>query len=258
MAQPGITVAGNPAPIRVSVSRDVARTDAPETRYVYRGTNLAVGSAFTLLASGAARASFRQDGASASAEIVYKEITAFQDVIEIDFNSVHREWWTAPAYAAFAATTRVNIIAAIERFNKEAAELDSPAAIAALFTNEKDVLNNNVAGAGDAFEDIWMNGETYLALLPVVTFTRNVSREHRESFVISNIGLVFSTAAIIAELPRIAQWAVSEVTNTVATNALQTLGWLKTGRYGVTSDGGAQYVQQFIFDSWPTARYTFV
>lgn len=63
---------------------------------------------------------------------------------------------------------------------------------------------------------------------------------------------------MIAELPPVAQFQIAEITNTIAANSLQTLGWLKSGRYAQSSDGGVQYVQQYTFDSWPTNRYAFV
>lgn len=251
----GVTVAGNPAPIQISEQEDRFLVDAKERRLTYRGERVALASIFPALSVNTVRSTFRQDGASATAEIIVKDGESIVDIVEIDFNSEQRAWYRAPAYAPLTDNEKTAITAKVQ-------ELENYASGDGITAAQILTKTNSIAAAlgslGNAFRDLILNGSTYLALLPVVTWTRTVAQTFATPFVILDIGKVFSTAAMNANLPVNPQLAIAEVTNTVAANSLQTLGWLKTGRYSISSDGGVQYIQQYTFDSWPTARYSFV
>lgn len=251
----GVTVHGNPAPIQTQLQEDRFLVDAKERRLTFRGERVAMESAFPSLAFNSVRATYRQDGASGTAEIILKDGTSIVDVVEIDFNSEQRAWYRAPANVGFSNHEQVAIAGKAQELEQFAASDKTPAEVLAEMNSMAAALGGDL---GDAFLDLIRNGPTYLALLPVVTWTRTVGPTFANPFVILDIGKVFSTAAMTANLPLNPQLAVDEVTNTVAANSLQTLGWLKAGRYSVASDGGVQYIQQYTFDSWPTRRYEFV
>lgn len=251
----GVTVVGNPAPIQIQLQEDRFLVDAKERRLTFRGERVAVEAAFPGLALNSVRATYRQDGASGTAEIILKDGETVVDVVEIDFNSEARAWYRAPAYVTLTDHERTAVVAKVQELENFAAGDGITASQILTKTNS---IATALGGLGDAFRDLILNGPTYLALLPVVTWTRTVGPTFATPYVILDIGKVFSTAAMNANLPLNPQLAVEEVTNTVAANSLQTLGWLKTGRYSVSSDGGVQYIQQYTFDSWPTARYLFV
>ncbi len=250
----GVRVHGTPGPIQIREQVDRFLVDAPETRLTYRGERVATASAFPGLSVNTARASYRQDGASAEIELILKATDLFVDIVEIDFNSVQRPWWTSPAYEGFTNDDRLAILGKLRELEIYAGEGHTPAEIA----TKRATLAGELGALADAFNDLILNGETYQALLPVITYTRTVSPVFAAPFVIADIGRVFSTAAMNANVPLNPQFAVSEIINTIAENELQTLGWLKSGRYGISSDGGAQYIQQYTFDAWATARYEFV
>lgn len=251
----GVTVAGTPGPIQVSEQLDRSITESPERRLHYRGERVATASAFGLVAANAAHASYRQDGASATIDVVYKDITEVVDTVEIDFNAVQREWWTCPAYSVLTNGELAAILGRLKALEDYASD---PTNTPGQVDGERLLYIQQLGGlAGQAFDDILANGETYIALLPVVTFTRSVSAFFGTPFVILDMGKLFTTAQVIANVPGPFQFGIAQVTNTVAANSLQTLAWLKTGRYGRSSDGGALYIQQYIFDAYATGRYTF-
>ncbi len=255
MPSKGIRVAGNPAPIRVSYAIERSILEPGETRQIYRGENIAMRSAFDLLGLKANRSSFRQDGAAASAEIVSRSVELVVEVVEIDFTAATRDWWTCPAYASLTSADRFKVLSALKAIEDFSSEGHSAAEIAAFIASLEDDFPAPYAAI---VEDVFLNGETYLAILPVITYTRSVSRYYPQKFVIGDIGKVFSTAAMNAQVPTDPQFDVSEVTNTIAANSKQTLGWLKSGRRLISSDGTSQYIQQYVFDAYPTARYTFI
>ena len=255
----GVTVAGTPGPIRISEQRYVSRTDAPELHETYRGERVATFSAFGLLVVNAAHASYRQEGASATIDRVFKDETAYVDTVEIDFNAVQREWFYAPVYSGLTVNDVWAVEGAIQELNKYASEEHTYAEVKSKRQQlaVRLALGDGAQLLADAFNDIRLNGLSFTALLPVVTFTRNVAPGWPTPFVIADMGKLFTTAGVLSSVPANAQWGIIEVTGTLAANSLQTLAWFKTGRYGVSSDGGAQYVQQYIFDAYPTNRYVF-
>lgn len=251
----GVHVAGTPGPIQISEQEDRFLTDAKERRLTFRGERVAVASQFPALALNSARATYRQDGASATAEIILKDGESIVDLVEIEFNEEQRAWYRAPAYADLTESQKVAVESKVQELINFA---NGEGVTATQVATRKASIEAALGVLGPAFNDVIHNGPTYLALLPAVTWTRTVGPTFAAPFVILDIGKVFSTAAMNANLPINPQLAISEITNTVAANALQTLGWLKTGRYAVSSDGGVQYIQRYTFDSWPTARYTFI
>jgi len=259
----GVTVHGTPGPIRISEQRDVSRTDAPELREIYRGERVATFSAFGLLANNATRASYRQDGASATIDRTFKDESQCVETVEIDFNAVQRDWFTSPYFSTLTGGEVRSVMGRVALV-KEYAETNSAATgephtdveVASYIQTLADAFNN--PKCGDGLVDVLQNGETYIALLPVITYTLSVAQNYATQFVIADIGKVFYTDSMNANVPLNPQFVVSEITNTIGANPNQTLGWLKMGRYGISSDGGAQYVQQYIFDAYPTLRYTFV
>lgn len=252
----GVRVHGTPGPIRISEGIHLAIADAPERRLSYRGERVAMFSQFGLLAANAAHATLQQDGASASAEIIIKDIEGIVDIVEIEFNSVSRDVFFSPGYSELTNGDRAAILGKLKVLEAYA---NDDAHTPAQVESKRASLEAELGGiVGEAFDDIIANGDTYLALLPVITYTRTVAVNFATPFVILDIGKVFSTAAMNQNVPLNPQFAVTEITNTIFANPLQTLGWLKSGRYQIASDGGAQYIQQYTFDAWPTARYTFV
>jgi hypothetical protein len=217
---------------------------------------VATASAFGLLATGTEQATYRQDGASASIELTYKDTLTVVDTVEIDFNTVQRPWWTAPLYVTLTPDMRVTLSAAFRKLDKYTSERERT--LQEVLTKYIQIRDEMVPFLGAAFEDIKYNGDTYTAIIPVVTFTRAVSHFYGSAFIIEDMGKVFSTEAMLAQVPAEAQFAIVEVTNTVGNNGAQTLGWLKSGRYGRTSDGGSNYVQQYVFDAYATNRYRFI
>ena len=252
----GVKVHGTPGPIQIREQVDRFLIDAPETRLTFRGEREATLAAFPGLSVNTARASYRQDGASAEIELILKATNVVVDVVEIDFNSVQRPWYTAPFYSGLTTEERGAIAGAVQEFI-EFVQTDNPSQ--AEITAKKAALLAKLGANAAAFDDLYLNGDTYLALLPVITFTRTVAPTFATPMVILDIGKVFSTAAMNAVVPANPQIPVADVVgNTIAANEQQTLGWLKSGRYGISSDGGAQYIQQYTFDAWPTNRYEFV
>lgn len=253
MARPGITVAGNPAPIQTSYAYEHGIRGFAERRTTFKGEQQSMFAAYKGLRTNAARASIRQEGAVATAEFVFNGIDIV-DTVEIDFNSSAREWWTCPAYATLTKSERLAIAGKVREIARYAEDGHTLGEIDAETTR----LSNLLGSLAPIFEDIILNGETYQALLPVITFTRTVAHYYGNPYEILDIGKVFSTAAMNANVPVNPQFVVAEIINTIGVNSGQTLGWLKHGRYGVSSDGSSQYIQQYTFDSYPTARYTFV
>ena len=254
MPPKGVTVAGNPSPIRVSQALSQSVIDSPELRYDFVGEGVGMFAAHNALAQGATRSMIRQDGPLARAEYIYKskDIT---DVVEIDFNQSQRNWWEAPVYAPLTQSQRLTIIGALRQIDEYAGEQGrTPTQIAA----EVARLAALLGALGAAFNEIILCGTSYLALLPVVTFTRSVSLDFGTPFLIEDIGKVFSTTAMNANVPLNPQFVVTEIISTIGVSAGHTLGWLKHGRYGISSDGSAQYIQQYVFDAYPTARYSFI
>ena len=255
-------VHGTPGPIRIAEAVSRSRTDAPEYRTTYRGEIQGVASlyGFTIgraeVYANAAHSSFRQEGALATLEFTYKDDSTITETIEIDFNAVQRSWSTAPYYATLTASAIGAVEAVAQGFIEYAKDVDQLGTAVEFGLRKSQLVTAFGAVAGDAFEDLLMNGPSYNALLPVITYIRNVSVNFATPFIIADIGKVIYTSSL--SIPTNPQFAVSEVTNTIGVNSLQELGWFKTGRYGIASDGGAQYVQQYIFDAYSTLRYTFV
>ena len=262
MSTNGVTVAGNPGPIRIGEQRIVNKASPLEHHVFWRGERVATLAALNTLQNKSTYISYRQDGALGDVEVIYRNDEAVIDTVEIEFNSVQRDWWTIPAYAALTNAERVKIQGALAELTKFLQEEHTPAEREAKLASLGTALGGTLT---NAFYDIFYNGDTYIALLPVITWTRMVSQYYNIPIVIEDVGCVFSTASVIGALQLAGvdpgatiQFQIGEVTNTIAANSLQTLGWLKTGRRIVTSDGGAQYVHQWIFDAYRTSGYLFV
>lgn len=264
MKSRAVQLAGNPAPIRVAVEQSRAINDSPEFTAIYRGEINAMHMHWAgQFGRGQQpiRAHFRQDGAAASSQFTYKELEEIEEHVEIDFEEVQRPWFTSPHYA----TLDGGDIAFVEGLVKGHLEyLQEERRTQAEAAADLLAAVNAAGGAGslkgDAIEDLLLNGDVYTAFLPHITYTRNVAPNYGVPYVTQNIGQVFSTAAMGNEIPLslFILFGLSDILNTVTANELQAVGWLKRGRMGYASDGGAQYISTYRFDAYPTNRYTFV
>lgn len=260
----GVTIAGTPGPIRIG--EEVARSNIRpiQHRVFWRGERTSVYAGFNSIANKATEAVYRQDGASATIEALYREDETYTDIVEICFNTVQREWWTMPANVTFTGEQRAMIMAFLRELEQFAEDGATAAEIAALYGDIVSQLEVIAADLAHAFEDIFYNGDSYMALLPVITWTRVVSPIFSTPYVIEDMGKVFSTGSLLGALNNAGiatgtiEFTIADVINTIAANEKQTLGWLKTGRKVDSSDGGSHYVQEFIFDAYRTRGYTFV
>ncbi len=258
MAINGVRVAGNPGPIRVSTQTTKFAFDLPEVVNRWRGERIATFSAFNKIAFRTSRAVVFQDGASATIETTTKE-ASIVEIAELDFNSAQREWWTAPPYATLSASDRFKVNAALKALSDFSSHEEDAATIAGFFD---DLADDFPDPFGSILEDVYLNGETFLTLLPVVTFTQIGAQwtiqDSKDAFVIEDVGLLFTTAQVLDIVPENFQSQITAVVNnSIAANSSQTLAWLKSGRYSVASDGNIHLMQQFVFDAYATNRYTF-
>ncbi len=257
----GVTIAGTPGPIKIGEEVERSLVRPIQHRVHFRGERTSTYAGYNSIANKSSEATYRQDGASATIDALYRDDDTYIDIVEISFNSVQREWWTMPANATLTEVQRATILGELRRLDAFAAEGHTGSEIADEY---QDIVDNLSPPLDDAFEDVFFNGDTYAALLPVLTWTRTVSPIYSTPFVILDIGKVFSTNSLLGALSNAGisasdiQFQIAEVTNTIAANSLQTLGWLKTGRKVDASDGGGHYVHEWIFDAYRTRGYTFI
>ena len=257
----GVTVAGNPAPIRVGQVRTDAIGEAPEFRYRYRGEWDAINSAYLGHRKSSVGSRISQDGAAGDAEYIYKDITLIESHVEFETEEVSRPWHYSPYYATLTAS-EIAFVQANVRGHLQFVEENNPTQAAASADLAARITAAGGSGSlsGQAIEDVLLNGDSYVAFLPHITYTVNLSPHTAVRLIIADIGKVYSTATLSAEIPELgsALFTAADILNTVTPNSAQTVGWLKRARMGYSSDGGAQYVQSYRFDAYPTNRYTFI
>jgi len=257
----GVTVAGNPAPIRVAQQRTDALGEAPEFRYRYRGEWTALNAAYLLNKFGSVGSRLVQDGAAGDAEYIYKDTLSSEAHVEFETEEVSRPWFYAPYYSTLTASGIAFVNAQVKAHlqfvqDNDPTQAEASSDLAARVT----AAGGSASVAGYAIEDIILNGDSYVAFLPHITYTVNLSPRTGTPMIIADVGKVYSTNTLASQIPELgsALFQAADILNTITPNSHQTVGWLKRARMGYSSDGGAQYVQSFRFDAYRTSGYTFI
>jgi hypothetical protein len=260
MSRPSkVTVAGTASPIIVGIERHDAVGQGPEARERHRGEwdALQAGYLANAFRDGVVQSSIRQEGAVGSAEYTFKDPVLIEQHVEFDTEEVTRPWFFAPYYATLTAS-EVALVESEVTGHRKYLEDSSPTPAEASADLDDRVTSMVNALAGEAIEDLLLNGDSYIAFLPVITYTINASPDYATRLIIDDVGKIYTTVQLSSAIPNLndALFQAADILNTVTANELQTVGWLKRARMGYSSDGGAQYVQSFRFDAWPTNRYT--